>query len=186
MEAMPMKMILIATLFAATLGIGFKALNYATQTREETFAIQTMNALVSDARMVSMGAVGTKTLTTVKLVGNSKIVFSNEKLVDPATGETNWQGRIDIELSNGNVLVEILPLPIDVDDGTNQLGAMRLVDGCLKLGGEGKTRLEEFFAAGEYSLKITHKRAVKTNWKGTNNPGACDKQGSDYLEIKLY
>ncbi len=76
MEAMPMKMILIVTLFAATLGIGFKALNYATQTREETFAIQTMNALVSDARMVSMGAVGTKTLTTVKLVGTTVVVPS--------------------------------------------------------------------------------------------------------------
>lgn len=168
-----MKLILAAILLAATLIIGFNALNTAFQSSEESYASQSLANILTTAKMVTNGAVGSKQLVPIKLVGNSKISFANE-ILDGVP-----QGRIDIQLSNGNTLIEVIQLPINYiqRDGVD-IGDMKLSGDTLVLSGSGDTRKEIFLPQGEYKLVLVHQRADDTSW----NPGS----GTNYLEISLY
>lgn len=174
MEEMPMKLIIVAILLTATLTLGFKALSYATQSSEEAYATQSLSALITSAKMVTNGAVGSKQLVPVKLAGNSKIVFSNEMM------DGFPQGRLDIQLSSGNTLIEVVQLPMNYlqRDGSD-IGNMTIVpDNKLNIAGSGSTRMEVFFPQGEYRFILVHRRADDTGW--------ASGKGTDYLEVSLY
>ncbi|NJD76419.1 MAG: hypothetical protein FIB08_04890 [Candidatus Methanoperedens sp.] len=168
---MNMKLIVVMILLVVLAAAGFSVLNYAIQgSGEKDYGEKTFNDIISGAKTVLDGPVGSKHIVLAKLPVNSKIILSNDiKNGAPA-------GRVDIELSNGNKLEQELALPINfLSRDRKETGKMRLdLDNQLSIDTSVSPQMEIFFPEGEYKFILIHRKAEYTSWSA---------KGTDYLEV---
>lgn len=168
---MNIKLVVVVILLVVFAAAGFSVLNSAMQgAGEKDYGEKAFNDIISGAKTVLNGQVGSKQILPVMLPANSKIILSNDiKNGAPA-------GRIDIELSNGNKLAQELEFPINfLSRDRKETGKMKLeLDNQLSIDTSVSPQMEVFFPEGEYKFILIHRKAEYTSWSA---------KGTDYLEI---
>ncbi len=103
---LPFKALLAVLVFSSTAALGYKALDAHQSIQEKIVAQITLDSLDLKAREIAMGAPGTREPIQLRLMSLSKLSLGNEQL------RQEIRGVARIELSRGDNLLKVLPLPV--------------------------------------------------------------------------
>ncbi len=103
---LPFKALLAVLLFSFTAALSYKALDAHQSLQEKVTARITLDSFALKTKEIAMGSYGTRELVEIRLMGLSKLSLYNEEFNE------GLHGVARIELSRGDYLLKILPMPI--------------------------------------------------------------------------
>ncbi|MEE8167844.1 MAG: hypothetical protein V3T58_03095 [Candidatus Hydrothermarchaeales archaeon] len=103
---LPIRMLLVVILLAATAATGYSALDAHLVVQEKIAANKAVESLLLKAQIVGMGASGSRETLELVLKGHSKLALRNENF----SGDIRGVAKVD--LTRGGNVLKVLPLAL--------------------------------------------------------------------------